>query len=488
MNNFLGRIQSICILMLLCSTFAFTAERPRHPRELTYPEIEFSLPEVECVVLDNGLIIYLHEDHTLPTVDLYAVTRVGAIYEPPEKLGLANMTGAVMRAGGTKDKTGDEIDELLEFIGASVETRIRRELGTASMGCLSEDIETVLPIFAEILMRPEFRQERIDSCKKEAMEWIRRRNDTPRHLVGRQFRRLVYGDHPYGQPTEGEPETLARIGRGDLLDFHSRYYTPNNTLFGVAGDFDRDAMLDRLREIFATWNRRDVVFPEIPPLPENVVPAGAVYYYPKDLTQSKIRLGHLGIRRTDKNYIPVQIMNFILGGESLTSRLKSKVRSDRGLAYTVYSGFYPHRDRGLFIVHAETKAESTIRALSLMKEEVERIREELVTEDELKTAKESYLNQFVFKFTTARDIVEQRVNIEYDGLPRDYLDTYCEEVARVTREDILRVAKKWLHPDGLRILVVGDAELFDGSLDQFGSVQVLEVRDYAAEVDAVLRR
>jgi predicted Zn-dependent peptidase len=247
-------------------------------------------------------------------------------------------------------------------------------------------------------------------------------------------------------------------------------------------------MLERLREVFGSWARGETVSPEVSRLPEGGVPVGAVYYYPKDLTQTSVRFGHLGIRRTDKDYIPVQIMNFILGGGSFASRLMTKVRSDEGLAYSVYSRFSPSRDRGLFIVHAETKAESTIRALRLMKMEVRRICEELVTEDELKTAKESYVNRFVFDFTNARDIVTERVNIEYDGLPLDYLDTYCGKVAQVTREDILRVAKKWLHPESLRILVVGNAERFDGALEEFGPVHVLEARDYAAEVDAALSR
>ncbi|MFH1740852.1 MAG: pitrilysin family protein [bacterium] len=488
MKIHLKRFHLFSIVVLVVSVSIYAADRLEHPRELTYPELTYSLPEVERVVLDNGLVVYLREDRRLPLVDLYAVTKVGGIYDPPEKLGLANLTGAVMRTGGTQGKTGDEIDEILEFIGASIETEIDIEKGTARASCMGKDLDTVLPLFAEILMRPEFREDKIDLRKKEVMEGIRRRNDQPRDIVSREFRQLVYGDHPYARALEGEPDTVASIARNDLLDFHKRYYSPNNTIIGVSGDFNRDEMLDRLRNCLGEWARQEVPFPDIPPLPEENIPAGGVYCYPKDLTQSNIRFGHLGIRRTDEDYIPVRIMNFILGGGSFTSRLITKVRSDEGLAYSVYSYFDPARDRGLFIAHAETKAESTIHALDLMKGEIQRICEEIVTEDELKTAKDSYLNRFVFNFTRTRDIVQQRVDLEYDGLPADYLDTFCEKVSQVTREDILRVAKKWLHADSLVILVVGDEKKFDGSLSQFGPVQVLDVRDYAAEVDAAQNR
>jgi len=485
---FVRQVSPLSILILLFSTSAFAAERPRHPQQLTYPDLRFSLPQVKRVPLDNGLVVYLYEDHSLPIVDVYAVTRVGCIYEPPEKLGLGNITGSAMRTGGTINRTGEEIDELLEFMGASIETGIGRERGIARMGCMKKDTKAVLGIFAEILMHPQFRAEKIDSCKKEVLELIRRRNESSKYIVESQFRRLVYGDHPYGRPVDGEPDTVTRIEREDLVDFHRRYYAPNNTILGVSGDFDCDAMLEDLWAVFGSWSQREIVFPEIPALAEEDVAVGGVFHYQKELTQSIIRFGHLGIRRTDKDYIPVEIMNFILGGGDFTSRLMAKLRSGEGLAYSVYSGFQSNQAGGLFIVHAETKAETTIRALGLMKAEAERIRQEFVTEDELKIAKGAYLNRFVFNFTTARDIVSQKVYMEYEQLPIDYLDIYCEKIAQVTREDILRVAKKWLHPESLRILVVGDAERFDGSLDQFGPVHEVKPRDYAAEVDAVLRR
>ena len=178
MSHLLKRISIFLIYMWIVSVTVFASDRPKHPRELTYPELNFSLPEVERVVLDNGLVVYLREDHRLPLVDGYAVTRVGGIYDPLEKLGLAHVTGVVMRTGGIQDKTGDEIDEILEFIGASIETEIGRERGTARMGCMSDDLDTVLPLFAEILMRPQLREDKIDLCRKEVMEnmfyWLER--------------------------------------------------------------------------------------------------------------------------------------------------------------------------------------------------------------------------------------------------------------------------------------------------------------------------
>ena len=480
----LSRLLFVCAIP---SFVAFAADLPKHPRDLTYPELSFTMPVVSRTALDNGLVIYFREDHNLPVLDFYAIIRVGAIYDPLDKMGLASLTAEVMRTGGTREQTGEQIDEILEFIGASVESSIEQERGIARMGCLSKDLDTVLPIFAEILMRPEFRQEKIDLCKKEVLESIRRRNDQPGDIVEREFQRIVYGDHPYARPVEGEANTVVAIQRQDLIDFHQRYYVPNNIILGIAGDFDTTEMSARLKDKFGSWERRDVPFPDLPDLPDENVPEGGVFYFPKDLTQSNIRMGHLGIRRTDEDYIPVRIMNFILGGGSFTSRMMSGVRSNEGLAYSVYSRFEPKRDRGLFIAHAETKSESTLRAITLMKNEIRRICEEPVSEQELSTAKDSFLNQFVFHFTTTRNIVEQRVELEYEGLPEDYLDTFCDKVSKVTRDDILRVAKKWLHPDSLRIVIVGNAEKFDGSLSDLGVVHEMTIRDYAAEVDSALK-
>jgi predicted Zn-dependent peptidase len=186
--------------------------------------------------------------------------------------------------------------------------------------------------------------------------------------------------------------------------------------------------------------------------------------------------GHIAINRLNKDYFPIKIMNFILGGGSFTSRIPSKVRSDEGLAYSAYSGFHTPRDLGFFFASCQTKSESTVKAINFALDEVRKIREEYVGDDELELAKDTYINQFIFKFTSSASIVGQMVGIEYEGLPLDYLDTYVENIEVITKEDIARVAKEYLHPDDIKLLVIGDMEQFDKPLSEFGEVNTIELK------------
>jgi predicted Zn-dependent peptidase len=198
-------------------------------------------------------------------------------------------------------------------------------------------------------------------------------------------------------------------------------------------------------------------------------------YIYKDINQANVVFGHHGIHRLSKDYFPIKILSFILGSGSFTARIPSKVRSDEGLAYSAYSAFHAPRDIGFFFVTCQTKSGSTVRAITLALDEVRKIREEYVEDDELELAKDTYINQFIFKFTSSASIVGQMVEIEYEGLPLDYLETYVDNIKVITKEDIARVAKEYLHPDKIKLLVIGDMEQFDKPLTEFGEVNTIEL-------------
>jgi predicted Zn-dependent peptidase len=440
-----------------------------------FKPLNFVPPKVDRVVLENGMILYLLEDHDLPIFNITARIRTGAIYEPQEKAGLASLTGFVMRSGGTVSMPADKMNEELEFMAASVETAIDRESGSANLSTLRKDIDKSLKIFADVLMNPAFPEDKIRMRKDEVIESIRRENDNPSQIAQREFRKIMYDSrHPYSRKVEGTLESIEKIARDDMVAFHKKYFRPNNIILGISGDFNKDDIIKKLNTVFAGWKKEEIQFPEVPKVDRRF--EKAVFYAYKDINQANVIMGHLGIHRKSPDYFPVMIMNFILGGGSFTARIPGRIRSDEGLAYSAYSAFQTSRDIGMFFVSCQTKLESTNRAISIALEELEKIRKSPIDKEELTQAKETFTNQFVFRFTTSASIVGQKVDIEYEDLPLNYLETYIANVQAVTHEDVQRVARKYLHPDEIKILVVGDNEKFDKPLDSFGKVNVIELK------------
>lgn len=431
----------------------------------TFKPLNFAPPKVDRVVLENGMIVYLLEDHGLPLFHITARIRTGAVYEPPEKAGLASLTGYVMRSGGSISMPADKMNETLEFMAASVETSIDRESGSTSLSTLKKDIDEGLKIFADVLMHPAFPEDKIRMRKDEVIESIRRENDNPTQIAHREFRKILYDSrHPYSRKAEGTLESIGKITRDDVVAFHRKFFYPNNIILGVSGDFRKDELIKKLSEAFAGWKKGDIHLPEVPKVEKRF--ERSVHYVYKDINQANVIMGHLGIHRKSPDYFPVMMMNFILGGGSFTARIPGRIRSDEGLAYSAFSAFQTSRDIGMFFVSCQTKLESTNRAISIALEELDKIRKTLIDNEELSLAKETFMNQFVFRFTTSASIVAQKVDIEYEDLPLNYLETYLENVQAVTREDIQRVAKKYLHPDEIKILVVGNREKFDKPRDR----------------------
>ncbi len=440
-----------------------------------FKPLNFVPPKVDRVVLENGMMLYLLEDHDLPIFNITARIRTGSIYESPEKAGLASLTGYVLRSGGTLSMPADKMNEELEYMAASVETSIERESGSASLSILSRDVDNGLKIFADVLMNPAFPDDKIRMRKDEVLESIRRENDNPQQIAGREFRKIMYDrKHPYSRKVDGVPETIEKITRDDMVAFHKKYFHPNNIIMGISGDFNKDEIIRKLNTVFAGWKKEEIQFPEIPKVERRY--EKSVNYAFKDVNQASVMVGHLGINRKSPDYFPVKLMNFILGGGSFTARITSRIRSDEGLAYSAYSDFQTSRDIGMFYVSLQTKLESTNRAISITLEEIDKMRKAPVDKDELSMAKETFMNQFIFRFTTSASIVAQKVDIEYEELPLNYLETYLDNVQAVTQEDIQRVAKKYLRPEDVKILVIGDKEKFDKPLDNFGKVNSIELK------------
>ncbi len=435
--------------------------------QLKFPSLrDVKIPDVTEFTLSNGIKVLALEDHELPLVRGTALVRTGNLFDPPDKVGLADLTGSTMRTGGTKDKTGDQLDELLEDMAASVETEIGESSGSVTFSALKENTDQVLAVFRDVLTEPEFRQDKIDLAKTRYRSAIARRNDDADEIASREFARAVYGpDTPYGWQLEYAG--LDRITRDDILGFYKRYFFPSNIIMAVYGDFNTAELKARLESLLGGWKATQ---PPVPPFPEVLkTPHPGVFLAKKeDVNQSFIRLGHLGGVLKDKDYPALEVMADILGG-SFSSRLFKKVRTELGYAYHVSADWGAHYGHpGLFEVNAGTKSGSTIATIQVVRQEIDRIRTSEVTDQELATAKDAVLNSFVFFFDRPSKTINRLLAYEYNGYPRDFLKTYQNAISNVTKADVLRVAKQHLKPEDFTIVVAGKPEDFDKPLASLG--------------------
>lgn len=466
---------ALALVLNVSSGFAQTAPLG-DPRTMKFEPVTITVPEVERVVLENGLIVYLLPDRELPLVSVSAMIRTGSIYEPADKVGLAGLTGIVMRTGGTARLAGDQVDEELEFLAANISMGIGAEGGSASLDLLKKDLPQGLAIFADMLRAPAFESAKVDQAKRQALEAIRRRPDSPGGIAAREFRKLLFGaDHPLGR--ESTTDTVSRITRDDLVAFHRQFFAPNSLILGVTGDFEKPAMLDALRKAFGDWQPQTVALPVLPPVTASPGAGRSVNILRRDLSQTHLRIGHLSVKEDDPDYFALALLEDILGGNSFTSRLFRDVRSRQGLAYSVGSRIAPgNAGPGIFMMQALTKGPSTYQALSSMLDHMERMRQEPVLPEELQLAKDAFLNSFVFSFADSGLIVGRLMGLEYHGLPKDFLQRFRDSVVRLTKEDLLRVARLHLHPDRVIILAVGKDNDFEKPLSAFGQINVLTLK------------
>ena len=450
------------------------------PRTMQFDPVDIHPPEPDRVVLKNGMVVYLLEDHELPLVTISALIRTGSWLDPSDKVGLASLTGRLMRTGGTVRMTPEEVDEDLERLAADISVGIGNTSGAALLDVLKKDLDRGLRVFADILMTPRFDEKRLELAKLQTIESIRRRYDRPQSIAGQEFPKLLYGpSHPFSR--DSTVETISRISHDDLVTFHRETIHPNGTILGVTGDFEKSAMLNLLEEVFGGWPRgkvEPIVLPSLPSVEKAPGLQGrtVVHFVEKRTSQAHLRVGHLSLKESDPDYPALAIVNDILGGGSFRSRLFQDVRTRQGLAYSVGSGLQAGVwERGSWLMYAETKLESTEQVIKSLIANMQRLREESVSDSELEEAREAFVNSFVFSFTSPSRIVSRLISLEYDGLPKDFLEQLHDKVVKLTKEDLLRVAQTHLSPDRLEILVVGSGDELPAKLASFGSVKKIKL-------------
>ena len=424
------------------------------------------------IQLPNGMVIFLQEDHELPLIDGVVNVRGGSRSESANKVGMLDIYGEVWRTGGTKAQTGDQLDDYLEVRAAKIETGSDADSTTISWSCLKGDFDDVFKVFSDLLRAPEFRDDKVDLAQREMFDAISRRNDEISAIAVREARKLAYGEkNPYARVAEYA--TVAAVTRQDLLDWHHAHVSPNNIILGVVGDFDSTTMEAKLRQVFAGWPKGSAV----PKADIQFRPAKPGYYLIKktDVNQSNIRMVELGTTRDNPDYYTIEVFNEAFGGGE-SSRLFRNVRTVKGLAYSVGGGIGTAFDHpGVVRLVIGTKSQSTVEAIQALYEQVDGLKTNPISEDEIKRAKDSILNSFVFNFDSPEKVLRERMAYEFYGYPADFLDRYRTGVEKVTAADVARIAAKYLHKDQLAILVVGNTAEFDKPLASLGPVTDVDI-------------
>jgi len=432
----------------------------------------FHPQEPKRIQLSNGMVVFLQEDHELPLIGGLIRIRGGSIYEPADKTGLTDIYGTVWRTGGTKTRTGDQLDDFLEARAAKVETNANDDSTTISFNCLKGDFNDVFPVFNELLREPAFRQDKIDLVKRQLFGIISRRNDDVDDIAGREAVKLAYGkNNPYARVEEYA--TVAAVTREDLVNWHQKYVNPSNIIFGVYGDFDPVAMEQLIRKTFESWPAGTRA--EEPNVNFDPAKPGLYFIAKEDVDQSSIQMVGLGINRKNPDFYAVTVMNEIVGG-GFASRLFKNLRSKLGLAYSVGGGVGTAWDHpGMDDFSAATKSATTKEMIVGLKHELNDLLVDPPTPEEMKNAKDSILNSFVFNFDSKQKVLAEKMRYEFYGYPLDFLDTFRTQIEKVTIEDVNRVAKKYVHPDDYPTLVVGNSTEIGNQLTSLGPVTPIDI-------------
>ena len=402
--------------------------------------------------LDNGVVLLTSEQRALPMISIELLIDAGARYDGGGQEGLANLAARLLTYGN-KRRSALQISDTLDFIGASLSTGCSENLASVSMTILKKDLSTGLSLLADVLTQSTFPQEEIERQKQSIVASLKAREEEPGDIAERRFAAALFPNSPYGRPVEGMESSVRAISQKGLREFYERYYRPNRTIMAVVGDVTAEEITEALNQALSSWKKGE---PGGKALVPSATDAPRLIRVNKELTQANIIMGHEGVTRGNPDYYAIQVMNNILGGGGFSSRVVDSIRNERGLAYSVYTYFNADKSHGTFQFVMQTKNDSAREAMRIAREEIERIRRELVSEQEFNDAKDYLTGSFPLRLDTNRKVANFFAQVEFFQLGLDYPDRYGDLIGKVTREDVLRVAKRYLQPEKLITVVVGN--------------------------------
>ncbi len=401
-------------------------------------------------VLPNGIRLLVAERPAIPIVVVRVSIRAGSAFDPPDAGGLANLTADLLTRGTAK-RTAPELDRAIEFVGGSLETDAGRDTATVSLAVLKKDLDFGLDLLAEVLLQPAFPEDELKRKVTDIQAAIRRSEENPESVAGRELARVLYPGHPYARPTSGTVESVGRLTREQVVRFHRERYRPDAAAIAVVGDVTEQGVREAFVRRLGAWSAPAAPLPAIPMTPAK--PPVESRKLSRELTQATVYLGGPAVRQDHPDYFPLLVANYVLGGGS-ASRLYTHVREERGLAYAVYGSILPGRYGAAYVVSLQTRVEAVAEAAQLVKEEMARMGRQPVADRELALAKAYLIGSFPLRLDTSGKVAGLLIGIEENGLGLDYPDRFKAEVAKVTAADVQRVAKRYLDPAGFSSVMV----------------------------------
>lgn len=451
-------------LLVLVLVFSVQAASQR-PDQMTFPPLEIIFPEISQQQTDNGMNVYLKVDDELPLVDLTLMVRGGSIHDPVEKTGLSQWFAQALETGGSASLTPMQLEEELDRMAAQLTVTSSSYSYQIDLSVHQRDLSRGLEILTDLLRRPRFDTDRVELARHHLLEDLHRKNDNPAAIAGRYLASAVNPDHPFGlEPTL---EGINSLAAADLVTVHQRFFHPENLWWGVSGAIDEQSFLAELNLLLGDWTSDRVDVPGIPALSDSV--AARVHLIDRKLSQTTLLMGHRGISKDNPDMHAVRLANYILGGGGFNSRMMREIRSNRGLAYSIYSMLQPGRYLPeLFVVSGETRNDSAVEVVKLVQKLIEEFISQPVPAEELESAKNSLINSFIFAFEDTHAVVTQKMRLDFYDYPADYLETYQERLEELTPVEIQRVAKLYLQPENLHIVLVGDSDILVPHIEGLG--------------------
>lgn len=464
---------SLLIAGICMTAFTQDIDRTVRPKGAGTPRVD--LPDIQKMTLKNGLRVWLVEDRELPLVAFNLVLQNGTDSDPAAQPGLASMTADVLDEG-TTTRSALQIAEELDFVGANLGVNAFTDGSSVTLNCMTKHMDKALNVFADILVNPTFPQKEFERLKQQRITGLLQQKDRPTTIASLAFNKVLYGDnHPYGMNSAGTEQSLKNMTREDLMKFYETYYRPNNATLIIVGDVKLKNIAGKLEKLFASWKRADVPKINLPQAP--TIASRTLYLIDKPgAPQSEVRIGYPAVARNTPDFFALQLLNRVLGGQ-FASRLNMNLREKRGFTYGARSGFTFNKQPGPFVAAAGVTTAKTDSSMHEFFYEIDRTCADGVTPEELEFVKKGMAGNFALTFETPQQIAGGLQNLALYSLPDNYFETYLQNIANVTLDDVKRVAKKYLDSSRMAVVIVGDLKVIREGLEKMkiGTTVVLDV-------------
>ncbi len=445
----------------------FVLDRSVAPKAAPIPKVSF--PSFECVPIGNGLDVWTVQNHEQPIASLSLFFRCGSANDPQHREGLASCVADLLTKG-TARRTATQIAEEIDFVGGSLSASAGWDALTINVGVLSKYLDVAVDLLADVIQSSTYPEEEIERMRLQRLAGLRQAKADAGFLADTVFSKLVFPNHPYGQQHIGTERSIGDTTRGDILHFAKEYITPSDAFLVAAGDIDPDKLRTLLDTGLSSWNgskRKAVTIKNA-----GAMAARKVGLIHRDgAVQSALRVGHIGVSRNNPDFVPISVLNVLLGGY-FNSRINLNLREAHGYTYGARSSFDTRMAAGPFVVSTEVRTEVTTRAVEEILSEITRLTVEQVPEEELQMVKNYMIGNFPLQIETPQQVAGRVATLVLYGLERDYWDTYREKLSAITSVDLYNAAQSYLHPSRLAIVASGDVQALEAGMGEFSPIDV----------------